>query len=122
MAAPSQTNERRVQRTAVEPTVIDGQRIMVGDLVLNLAERKIYTATARPITLSENEFRILATLIKDAGRFVSVPTLTAAAVGDQEVHKSVVATYVQYLRREIQRARSAVTIERDPELGYRLCP
>ena len=73
--------------------------------------------------LTDNEFIIMATLVKNAGRFVSKQELLTAVAGTGiEPHNSIVDTYIKYLHSQLQEAHSAATIEKSTELGFRLRP
>ncbi len=105
------------------PFVLDAHRVMVGDLVLDLALRTIHSRSQRTVTLSGNEFVILATLVKNAGRFVAKSELLVAVAGSEiEPHPSIVDTYIKYLHRQLQEADTSATIEKSTDFGFRLCP
>jgi len=111
------------QRVSVEPSILDGHRVLVGDLVLDLAERTIYSTTNQVVKLSGNEFKILATLIKNAGRPVSRSDLMVVVTGSVDgAHHSAIDTYISFLRRRMQEADSAATIDRPNNDTYRLRP
>lgn len=117
-----ETTTTRV-RDALEPSILDGHRVLLGDLVLDLAERTISSPRGRIVKLSSNEFVVLATLIKTPGRFVDRDALLQAMrVPEASSSPAVVDTYVKYLRRQILDARSAATLETSPSRGVRLLP
>ena len=110
-------------RNPLEPFVLDGHRLLVGDLVLDLAMRTIHSRSSHSVTLSGNEFVILATLVKCPGRFVSKQDLLVAVAGAEiDPHASIVDTYITFLHRRLQEADSSATIEKATDLGFRLCP
>jgi DNA-binding response OmpR family regulator len=108
---------------ALQPIVLDGHKVMVGDLVLDLELRTIHGRKRHSVILTDNEFIIMATLVKNAGRFVSKQELLTAVAGTGiEPHISIVDTYIKYLHSQLQEARSAATIEKSTDLGFRLRP
>ena len=108
-------------RNPLEPFVLDDHRLLVGDLVLDLALRTIHSRSMRSVKLSGNEFVILALLTKSPGRFVSKEELLAAVAGPEtDPHHSIVDTYITYLHRLLQEADSSATIEKATGLGFRL--
>lgn len=110
-------------RSPLEPFVLDGRRVMVGDLVLDLAQHTIHSRSMRLIKLSANEFIIVATLIKCSGRYVSKDDLLTAVAGSEiDPHPSIVDTYIKFLHRQLQEAGSSATIEKQTGVGFRLCP
>jgi len=115
MKAPSVTTTR----ISLQPIVLDGHRVMVGDLVLDLELRTIYGRTRQSVRLTDNEFVILGTLIKNAGRFVPKHELLTAVAGSAiESDIGIIDTYVKYLNRQMQSAHSAATIEKSTDFGY----
>lgn len=117
------TDQTLETRDPLEPFVLDGHRIMVGDLVLDLALHTIYSHSMQTVKLSKNEFVLLATLIKSCGRFVSRTDLLEAVCGAEvDPHPSVIDTYIKYLRRQLQQADSSATIEKSVDEGFRLIP
>ena len=110
-------------RNPLEPFVLDDHRLMVGDLVLDLALRTIHSRSMRSVKLSGNEFVILAMLTKSPGRFISKEELLTAVAGHEiDPHPSIVDTYMTYLYRRLQEADSAATIEKVVGSGFRLRP
>ena len=109
--------------TTMQPIVLDKHKVMVGDLVLDLKLRTIYGRTRHSVQLTDNEFIIMATLIKNAGRFVPKQELLTAVAGSEiDPHISIVNSYVKYLNRQLQEAHSAATIEKSTDFGFRLRP
>ena len=107
----------------LEPFILDEHRVLIGDLVLDLALRTISSRSQKTVTLSGNEFVILATLVKNSGRFVPKDDLLVAVAGfERDPHPSIVDTYITYLHRRIQEADSSATIEKATGHGFRLVP
>ena len=107
----------------LQPFVLDEHRVMVGDMVLDLAMRTIHSRSMRTVKLSGNEFVILATLVKSPGRFVSKEDLLSSVAGnDGDAHHSGIDTYIKDLHRRLQEADTSVTIEKAIDVGFRLCP
>lgn len=102
--------------------ILDQQRVLVGDLTVNLAERSMTGRSGRAINLSSFEFKVLATLIKSTNEFVPRAELHAAIIGDQEAPDELVDIYVGYLRHKLVETTSAVTIERSHERDFKLTP
>lgn len=110
-------------RNPLEPFVLDDHRILVGDLVLDLAMRTIHSHSSQTVTLSGNEFIVLNTLATSPGRFIAKQDLLTAVAGAEIApHEGIVDTYISYLHRRLQEAGSAVTIEKSADHGFRLCP
>lgn len=107
----------------LEPTVIDGHRLLVGDLTLDLANRTIAGRNTDVAKLSRNEFVVLATLVKSVGRFVAEETLLQAIAGDEVYPPAgIVHTYVKYLRHRLVEVACSATIDTSPTAGVRLVP
>lgn len=122
-SAAMDTASVRIDTPALEPFVIDEQRIRVGDLVLNRTDRVLSSTHDSSTVLTNNEFIMLQTLLENAGRFVSKDVLLFAVAGAEiDPHHSIVDTYISFLQRAFQKAGTAATIERSPELGFRLLP
>lgn len=102
--------------------ILDQQRVLVGDLTVNLAERSMAGRSGRAINLSSFEFRVLATLIKSTDEYVPRAELLAALVGEDEGHDELVDIYVGYLRHKLVETTSAVTIDRDENHDFKLTP
>ncbi len=130
MSAPMTTHTGYMSKTdllatrnPLEPFVLDDHRLLVGDLVLDLALRTIHSNSMRSVKLSGNEFVILALLTKSPGRFISKQELLTTVAGQEsDVHHSIVDTYIKYLHRLLQEADSAATIEKATDVGFRLRP
>jgi len=127
---PMNTAAATETQTPVTPSVLDRRRILFGDLVFDLAEQSIHSRPRTAAKLSANEFKILATLVKQAGRYVSRSDLTEAmrdnyafaTKGSANVPfaESTIDIYVKFLRQRFQDVRTSATIENGYELGYRL--
>lgn len=107
----------------LEPSVIDGHRVRLGDLTFDLAHRTIAGRNTEVATLSRNEFVVLATLVKSVGRFVAEDTLLQAIAGGELYPPAgIVHTYVKYLRHRLVEVGSSATIDSSPTEGVRLVP
>lgn len=120
MGRGQNTNIRRQQEQPL--IILDQQRVLIGDLMVDLAHRSISGRSLRPITLSSYEFTVLATLIKSTGEFVDRTEILKALIGDDEGDDKLVDIYVGYLRHKLVETTSAVTIERGAENAYKLSP
>ena len=110
-------------QSSLEPSVIKDARVYVGDLVLDRAASTIQSHGLLPVKLSKNELAILSVLADNVGRAVTKSDLSDAVTGtDGDLHHSVIDTYIKYLHRQLQQAHSAVTIEKVPDVGFRLRP
>lgn len=103
----------------LEPTVLSGDRLLVGDLTLDLPGRTITGRGQFGRELTHNEFVVLASLIKDAGRVVARQDLLDSLGASTE--PAVVDMYIKYLRGLLLDVHSGVTIERSGA-GYFLRP
>jgi len=117
-SSAASTNRIKVSRW-LEPTVLSGDRLLVGDLTLDLPGRRVSGRGQFDRELTRNEFVVLATLIKDAGRVVSRQDLLEALGSPGE--PAVVDMYIKYLRGLLLDVHSGVTIERSGG-GYFLRP
>lgn len=111
-----------VKRTEAPLIILDQQRVLIGDLTVNLAERSMSGRSGRAINLSSFEFRVLATLIKSTNEYVPRAELLAALVGDDDGHDELVDIYVGYLRHKLVETTSAVTIDRGDNHDFKLTP
>jgi two-component system KDP operon response regulator KdpE len=95
--------------------------LLLGDLEVNLEKRSVAVAGS-PVTLTPNEFRLLALLAQNAGKLLTHRTILrevwGPSYGDESHYLHV---YVSQLRRKIEpdptRPRYLLT---EPGAGYRL--
>ncbi len=82
----------------------DGEELRAGVLLLDLARRRVdYGGHAVEVTGAE--FRVLARLVRDAGRLVSRADLTEEALGRKlTLYDRAIDTHVSNLRRKLERA------------------
>jgi len=93
--------------------------LRVGDVRLDEAAH-VVTVRHDPVDLSPTEFRLLAALMRDAGRVVGRGQLLAQVWGlPQDSPTTVVETYVSYLRRKLAGAVAVRTVR---GVGYVLQP
>ena len=112
-----------VRRPQHQPLIIlDLERVLIGDLTVNLAQRSITGRSQRTINLSSFEFTVLATLIKSTGEYVPRADILRALVGDAGGDDELVDIYVTYLRHKLVETTSAVTIDRGKQRDYKLSP
>ena len=94
---------------------------VVGDLVVNFAERRV-TLSGRPVELTDVEYRVLCELAADAGRVVVHADMLRRVWGP--VHPSgtgPVRNIVKNLRRKLgDSAENPAYIINEPRVGYRL--
>lgn len=111
------------RRQTTQPLIIlDEQRVVIGDLTVNLAERSMTGRSQRCIKLSSYEFAVLATLLKSTGEYVARADILAALLGGQDGDDELVDIYVGYLRHKLVETSSAVTIDRGDQHDYKLAP
>lgn len=80
----------------------DSQIITVGDLRIEVAQRRVMRAGAE-IDLTRREFHLLETLARNQGVVLSRDRLLELVWGyDFEVHTNVVDVFVGYLRRKLE--------------------
>ncbi|OGR29562.1 MAG: DNA-binding response regulator [Desulfobacca sp. RBG_16_60_12] len=104
---------RKVQ--AREPS-----QLQVGDLVLDLRRRRA-ERSGRAIDLSPKEFSLLEFLMRSEGRVVTRTQILDHLWGyDYAPDSNLVDVYVSYLRRKIDRGRSARLIRTVRGVGYAL--
>jgi two-component system, OmpR family, alkaline phosphatase synthesis response regulator PhoP len=98
-----------------------GDRIVVGDLVLDVPRMRTMVAE-RPIELTPTEFALLATLARHPGRVFTRSQLLDAAHGDAfEAYERAIDAHVKNIRRKLEpepaRPRYLLTVY---GVGYRL--
>ncbi len=94
---------------------------MAGDLSVNLANRRV-TVAGKEIHLTPNEYRLLAVLVRNAGKVVTQRQLLKEVWGPSSVEQShYLRVYMAQLRHKLEaepaRPRWLVT---EPGVGYRL--
>ena len=93
----------------------------VGTLRVDLADRLV-TVGGRPVRLTPNEFKLLATLVRNAGRVLTHRHLLREVWGPQSADEShYLRVYMNQLRQKLEaepaRPRYLLT---EPGVGYRL--
>ncbi|WP_306391863.1 winged helix-turn-helix domain-containing protein [Telluria beijingensis] len=80
------------------------ERLVHGDLVLDLAERQVMQDN-RPVALSVKEFRILQMLLENRGRVISREQLERNLYGwGEEVESNAVQVHIHHLRKKLGRS------------------
>jgi DNA-binding response OmpR family regulator len=80
---------------------IEPERVVIGDLVVDLAERSV-TRQGRAVALSPREWALLEQFVRHRGRVLDRDTLLARVWGyDAEPRGNTVDLYVHYLRRKL---------------------
>ncbi|QQS09102.1 MAG: response regulator [Phycisphaerales bacterium] len=107
--------------TSVRDAVNGSPIFTVGDLVINLAKRRVTLAT-EPVGLTPLEFKLLAELAKHPGRVLTHQTLLVAVWGPGRAHEPhLVRVHMANLRRKLEadtaRPRYLLT---ELSVGYRL--
>jgi len=105
----------RTVREAGEPT------FSAGDLVVNLAQRRVLVA-GREVHVTPIEYRLLATLVRHAGKVVTQRQLLQEVWGPNVAEQAhYLRVYMAHLRRKLEidpaRPRHLMT---EPGVGYRL--
>jgi two-component system, OmpR family, KDP operon response regulator KdpE len=95
--------------------------LVAGDLSVNLASRRV-TVAGKEIHLTPNEYRLLAVLVRNAGKVVTQRQLLKEVWGPSSVEQShYLRVYMAQLRHKLEaepaRPRWLVT---EPGVGYRL--
>jgi len=117
------TTSSGTQRRTDQPLIIlDTERVLIGDLTINLADRTLIGRNRREVSLTGNEFTVIATLIKSTGSFVPRSQILTALGAAPDGDSKVVDVYVNYLRRKLVSAASAVTIDKGPLGEFMLRP
>ncbi|HEX5239746.1 MAG TPA: response regulator transcription factor [Candidatus Limnocylindrales bacterium] len=104
----------------------EGGRIVVGPLVLDVAEHQVRVA-GRQVELTPREFEILRVLLADAGRVVTKGRILRAVWGEAyRGEDSYVYVHVSQLRRKLALADPTGSlgdlIATEPGVGYRIRP
>ncbi len=109
---------RVVQRRQAIPVPED--RLVVGDLVLDLAEYRAWKQDT-PIELSRRELDVLRVLMDNAGRVVSRSHLLAEVWhGEVDIRSNSVDVHVSRLRARIDKPFGTASITTLRGVGYRL--
>jgi len=100
----------------------DGDRIEVGDLVVDPA-RRLVTRAGREIELTRREFDLLELLARNSGIVLSRAQLLERVWGyDFEVDSNVVDVFVGYLRRKLEAESEARLVQTVRGVGFVLRP
>jgi two-component system KDP operon response regulator KdpE len=112
---------RRVGDASPQPA--NGQRLVAGDLELQLDEHKAYRRGTE-IDLSPIEFKLLALLVRETGRPVSHSRLIAQVWGPEYVDcRHYLRLYIRYLRAKIEDIpETPELIQNEWGVGYRFEP
>ncbi|RFA07533.1 DNA-binding response regulator [Subtercola boreus] len=109
----------RIRSLLRRPAAIAENEISVGDLVLDVARRRVRRA-GTPIDLSGRERDILETLIRAAGTVVSKATLLGEVWPGEAEDVNLVGARVSVLRRKIDAPFRRRSLETVRGAGYRL--
>jgi two-component system, OmpR family, alkaline phosphatase synthesis response regulator PhoP len=86
----------------VEARAVPGERIVAGDLVLDLARRRV-TAGDRRVDLTPTEFELLAALAREPGRVWTRSQLLDAVHGfSLETYERAIDGHIRNLRRKLE--------------------
>ncbi len=112
---------RRASAPAAASSADDEEELRAGVLLLDLARRRIDYG-GQPVEVTAAEFRVLARLVRDAGRLVSRADLTEEALGRKlTLYDRAIDTHVSNLRRKLERAGGAgIEIRAVRGAGYEL--
>jgi two-component system response regulator RegX3 len=111
---------RAVLRRA-EAVPLADERIVAGDLVLDLVRRRV-TVADRAVTLTPTEFELLATLAREPGRVWTRSQLLDAVHGfSLETYERAIDGHIRNLRRKLEPDESAPRYVRTVHgVGYAL--
>lgn len=110
---------RRLREEEAPLVLPDQEPVLVGELTVDVATRRALRG-ARPLPLTDTEFRLLATLAGSAGRPLSRERLLRRLGGfDYEIDSRVIDVHVRNLRRKIEADPSRPAVIRAvPGVGY----
>jgi len=109
-----------LRRTNMSEKRAEGQSPVTSGLLLAPEDRQVII-NGRRIKLTSIEFRLLSTLLKNAGRVVSHRQLLQAAWGKDETDIRQLKVYIYYLRQKLENdPRSPRYILSERGAGYRL--
>lgn len=97
------------------------QVIRLGRLVLDTEAHGV-TTPAGPLSLTPSEYRLLAHLMRRAGRVQSRGALVDACLPDAEALDRTVDSHIAHLRRKLAQAGAGVVLTTVRGAGYRLDP
>ena len=110
----------RLHALARRPPARAPERLVVGDLVMDLAARSL-TRAGTPIELSAKELQIMEVFMRSPGRVLTRLQILEGAWDHGYEHRSnVIEVYVRYLREKIDRPFGRATLETVRGAGYRL--
>lgn len=90
-----------LRRTSAQPDRAAAERIVVGDLVIDVPGRQVQRA-GEPVTLTPTEFELLALLARNAGAVLAKGLILDRVWNyDFSGNSNVVELYVGYLRRKL---------------------
>ena len=112
-----------IRRSGTEEVGRSKDRLVAGDLEMRLDEHKAYQRGV-PLDLSPIEFRLLACLVREAGRAVSHAKLIAQVWGPEYVDcRHYLRLYIRYLRCKVEvDPQDPKLILSDWGVGYRFQP
>jgi DNA-binding response OmpR family regulator len=91
-------------------------------LAIDFAGRRV-VAGGEELPLTPLEFKLLAVLVRNAGRVVSTERLRELVWGDtRSLSRDEVRTYVSYVRRKLERVGAGSAVETVRGFGYRYRP
>jgi DNA-binding response OmpR family regulator len=97
----------------------DGQRLVVGDVTLDLLERRVWVNESE-VTLSRREFAMLASLMDNRGHVVTRARLYDDVWDDEvDINSNALDVHMSRLRHHLAGSR-VVTIKTMRGVGYRL--
>jgi two-component system KDP operon response regulator KdpE len=94
---------------------------LLGDLVVNFAERRV-TVASRPVRLSSKEYRTLHELAVNAGRVLTHDQILQKVWGPEYSGETeLVRSMIRNLRRKLgDDARHPRYVQTEPQVGYRM--
>lgn len=112
----------RLRALARRQPVAPSNRIVVGDLILDLAARRVFRGS-REIHLTRTEYRLLEFLMERSGRVTSRRAIVEAVWGpDAAVEENTLDAFVRLLRTKIDHGYDSKLIHTVRGLGYCLRP
>lgn len=110
----------RVRALARRPPVRDPERLVVGDLEMDVVSRRV-TRAGTPVDLSVKEIQVLEVFMRNPERVLTRLQILEGAWDQGYEHRSnVIDVYVRYLREKIDRPFGCSTLETVRGAGYRL--
>ncbi len=110
----------RIEAIRRRSNVINGSELNCNEMKINVIERKV-TINGNEIDLTNSEFNLLAYLIKNKGKVISLEELAENVWGiDFDTQTNYINVYVSYLRKKIRKFSKHKYIHTVRKQGFKI--